>query len=235
MHQETILVVDDNPEILILIKLMLAGEDLTVHTADSARDALEALSCSVPDAMLTDIQMPDVDGLELIRQVRLNPRTKGISILAVSANAMKENIQEAFAAGCDAYITKPLDTRTFHAWVREQLKLRRSSETGRPKVATASEERLLVHGEFLVDCMRQLEQLLASTKDADLGVWRDQACGFLHQCAGKAGVLGYPQIATLARRLETKATWNEPESTNGLRELSDLLAQVQLQAGKRAE
>src|ERR1022692_3683818 len=128
MHRNTILIVDDNPEILLLIQLLLAGENFTVRTARSAGDALEALSVSVPDAMLTDIQMPIVDGLELIRQVRLDPRTAGMLILAVTANAMKENIEEAYAAGCDSYITKPFDSRTFAASVREEMKLGRNRQ-----------------------------------------------------------------------------------------------------------
>jgi CheY-like chemotaxis protein len=121
MNYGTILLVDDNPENLRLIELVLLNGGFTVETAHSASEALEALASSVPDALLTDIQMPDFDGLELIRQVRLDPRTCKIPILAVSANAMKKNIEEAFAAGCDEYITKPIDVRTFAASVRKLL------------------------------------------------------------------------------------------------------------------
>jgi CheY-like chemotaxis protein len=232
MLRESILVVDDNPEILLLIQLLLVGENFTVRTANSALEALEALSASVPDVMLTDIQMPNIDGLELIRRVRLNPWTQGIFILAVTANAMKESIQEAYAAGCDGYITKPLDTRTFAAWVRAELKLGRTRETARPTAAAASAEAGLSYGECLLDCRRQIGQLLASSKES---LRREQACDILHRCAGTAGVLGYPQIAALARSLETdSAALEEPGFSSGLNRLADLLEHVHLQAATRA-
>ena len=232
VHQDTILIVDDNPEILLLIQLLLAGESLTLRTAASAENALEALSSSVPDAMLTDIQMPVVDGLELIRQVRRNPRTAGMLILAVTVNAMKENVEEAYAAGCDGYITKPLDSRTFTAWVREEMKLGRNRQSGCTPTATQPVEEGISGGDLLLDCMRQVENLLASAK---VSLQRDQACDILNHCAGIAGVLGYPQITAVARDLEMQsAVLDEPEFCSGLYRLADLLEHVRLQASTRA-
>lgn len=221
MNHETILIVDDNPENLRLLELVLLNEKFTVRTARSAKEALEALDASVPDALLTDIQMPDTDGLELIRRVRLNPLTREMAILAVSANAMKQNIEEAFAAGCDDYITKPIDTRTFAASVRKQLKLGRKSEARPQNDAAVSQETLLLHRKFLADCQRQVEQLLGCTNDS---VRRQRACRILHQCAGTAGVLGHPDVTTLARDLETHSSaLSEQEFSGGLRRLSDVL------------
>jgi CheY-like chemotaxis protein len=225
---ETLLVVDDNTENLILLELLLSSEDFTVRTAGSAKDALKALEADLPDAMLTDIQMPDVDGLELIRTVRMNAKTKELYIVAVSANAMKEDIEEAYQAGCDDYITKPVDTHTFAASVREQLKAGRNGKTKHaPGSGVPQEEK------FLADCSRQLEQLI-SDKNAPL--WREQAGGILHQCAGTAGALGYPQIAGPARDLEARsAALNNQEFAEGLIELADLLADINLQTGTRSK
>lgn len=221
MSYQTILIVDDNPENLRLLELVLLNDNFTVQTANSAMKALEALSSKVPDALLTDIQMPDTDGLEFIRQVRLNPLTNGILILAVSANAMKQSIDEAFAAGCDGYITKPIDTRTFAASVREQMKRGRTSETNPPNVSAASEDDLLLHREFLVDCHRQVEKLLSYTNDS---VRRERAGSTLHQCAATGGVLGHPEITALARDLETRSSaLNELEFSGGLSRLSEVL------------
>ena len=232
MHRDTILIVDDNPEILLLIQLLLAGENFTVRTANSGESALEALSSSVPDAMLTDIQMPIMDGLELIRRVRLNPRTAGMLILAVTANAMKENIEEAYAAGCDGYITKPFDSRTFPAWVREEMKLGRNRQSGRPPAGTPSVEDGISGGELLLDCTRQVEGLLASAK---VSFQWDQSGDVLNQCAGIAGILGYPQIAAAARDLEMQSpALDEPKFCRGLHRLADLLEHVRLQVGTRA-
>lgn len=233
MNDETILVVDDNPENLTLMELLLACDNFDVQTASSAVEALQALVFRVPDALLTDIQMPDMDGLELIRRVREDRRACEILILAVSANAMKENIEQAYAAGCDGYITKPLDTRTFAALVREQLSRGRSRETRSLAKPKTSEERIFLHGDFFANCIRQIGQLAECTPEVP---WREQACYLLHQCAGTAGVLGYPQIASSARDLiGLSDVLNEEELRDGLDKLSDLLTHVQLQAGAPAK
>jgi two-component system cell cycle response regulator DivK len=118
---QTILTVDDNPMNLKLIKLLLAKEGFTVRTAEGAQDALEVLQSFTPDAVLMDIAMPGINGLQLIRLLKLNQRTRGIPILAVSAHALRDNIQEAYTAGCDGYITKPIDTRTFGSVIQDCL------------------------------------------------------------------------------------------------------------------
>src|SRR5262249_33614297 len=116
----TILIVDDNPDNLLLMQLLLGEEGHTLQTADGAEAALAILNSWTPDAVLTDIQMPDIDGLELTRRIRVEPRNKNTVILAVSANALAEDIERAFEAGCNGYITKPVDTRTFGARVRKE-------------------------------------------------------------------------------------------------------------------
>lgn len=226
MSENEILVVDDNSENLILIELLLACENFSVRTADGAAKALTALASSVPDAMLTDIQMPDIDGLELIRRVRRNPLTSGICILAVSANAMKENIREAYAAGCDGYITKPLDTRTFAGSVRAQMEQGRLTKGAHPEME-AFEERPGLYRELCADCTRQIEPLLGTMEDS---LRRQQACAILHQCAGISGVLGYPHITALALHLEKHSgALNQEDFVAGLRKLSDMMAGVQRQ------
>jgi two-component system cell cycle response regulator DivK len=121
MNNRTILLVDDNWANLKLIRFLLIQEGFAVLTAATAEEALTALSTTTPDAVLTDIQLPGITGLELTRLIRSDPKTTDIVIVGVSANAMRENVEEAYAAGCDGYITKPVDTRTFAASVREYL------------------------------------------------------------------------------------------------------------------
>src|SRR3984957_19897411 len=121
MKNENILIVDDNQMNVKLIRLLLFTEGYQVRSALSAGEALEALCSFLPDAVLMDIQLPGINGLQLTRLLRQDWRTRAIPIVAVSANAMKHNIQEAYAAGCDGYITKPIDTRTFVASLRGHL------------------------------------------------------------------------------------------------------------------
>jgi two-component system cell cycle response regulator DivK len=121
MSAKNILIVDDYPANLKLLRLLLAADGHVVQTANCAEDALELLSSFRPDVILVDIQMPGMNGLELTRVIKSEARTKEIRILAVSANAMEADIRQAQDAGCEGYITKPIDTRRFVAAVREYL------------------------------------------------------------------------------------------------------------------
>jgi two-component system cell cycle response regulator DivK len=121
MESKNILIVDDSLANLKLLRLLLAGEGHSVQTATCAEEALAALSLSTPDAILMDVQMPGMSGLDLTRLIKLDSRTSGIRVLAVSANAMEADIQQAREAGCAGYITKPIDTRRFVSTVGEYL------------------------------------------------------------------------------------------------------------------
>jgi two-component system cell cycle response regulator DivK len=79
-----------------------------VVTAASAEEALERLQESTPQLILLDLQLPGMDGLTLVRRLKKDPKTREIPVVALSAHAMKQNIEEALAAGCAEYITKPL-------------------------------------------------------------------------------------------------------------------------------
>jgi CheY-like chemotaxis protein len=108
----SVLIVDDNPSNLKLLRVLLNGEGYEVRSASSAAMALEALKGELPSLILADIQMPEMDGLEMTRRIKSDPRTKKIPIVAVTAYAMSGDEARAKEAGCDAYITKPIDTRT---------------------------------------------------------------------------------------------------------------------------
>src|SRR5687768_20333 len=79
-----------------------------VTEADSAEQALEVLEEQMPDLILMDLQLPGMDGLTLVRQLKRTPATETIPIIAVSAHAMSNMMQEARDAGCVDYVTKPL-------------------------------------------------------------------------------------------------------------------------------
>src|SRR5260221_14611753 len=117
----TILVVDDNPINLKLAADVLECEGHSVLRAGGAEEAQEVLKRSLPDLILMDIQMPRVDGLTLTRQLKADPAYQHIPILALTSFAMKGDDEKAFAAGCDGYITKPIDTRKLPIQVTEIL------------------------------------------------------------------------------------------------------------------
>ena len=121
MAGEKILIVDDNPTNLKLVKVLLVKEGYAVQTAPDAEEALKILTAFKPRMILMDIQLPGMDGLELTRQLKAAPDTKDIVILALTAYAMKGDDEKAKAAGCDGYITKPIDTQAFPAVIAGHL------------------------------------------------------------------------------------------------------------------
>jgi two-component system cell cycle response regulator len=121
MPGEAILVVDDAPVNLKLADLVLRKEGFQVFAVPDAEEALRVLRNLQPNLMLVDIQLPGMDGLELTRRVKSEPRTRDVVVVALTACAMKGDEERALDAGCDGYITKPINTQTFGRRVREFL------------------------------------------------------------------------------------------------------------------
>lgn len=121
MAGERILVVDDNPQNLKLARVILLGEGYEVMTATDAEEALKALDTFMPRVVLMDIQLPGMDGLELTRRLKADPKRCHIAIVALTAYAMKGDREKALLAGCDGYLPKPIDSDTLSRAVAEQL------------------------------------------------------------------------------------------------------------------
>jgi two-component system cell cycle response regulator len=128
MSTATILVIDDNPVNLKLASEVLLAEGYRVVRADDAEQALTLLAHQMPDVILTDIALPGMDGLELTRTLKSDARYRHLPVIALTASAMKGDEARVLAAGCDAYIAKPLDTRQLSASILRVLD--RGSGTG---------------------------------------------------------------------------------------------------------
>jgi CheY-like chemotaxis protein len=118
---EPILIVDDNPTNMKLVSFLLSARGYVVRTAGSADEALALLESFHPRLVLMDIQLPGMDGLELTRRLKADATTRDIKVVAVTAYAMKGDEEKARAAGCDGYITKPIDTRALPRQIAELL------------------------------------------------------------------------------------------------------------------
>jgi CheY-like chemotaxis protein len=121
MAGERILIVDDNATNLKLVAYLMKANGYTVDTALDAESAIVAIRNHRPDVILMDIQLPGIDGLELTRRLKADPATRDIVIVAVTAYAMKGDQAKAQAAGCDDYITKPIDTRALPETIARHL------------------------------------------------------------------------------------------------------------------
>jgi len=118
---DRILIVDDNVTNLKLVAYLMKAKGYEVATAVDAESALEAVRSLKPRLILMDLQLPGTDGLELTRRLKADPDTQNIKIIAVTAYAMKGDQDRAFAAGCDDYVTKPIDTRTLPETIARHL------------------------------------------------------------------------------------------------------------------
>jgi two-component system, cell cycle response regulator len=116
-----ILVIDDNPTNLKLACEVLECEGYEVVRAIDAEKAKEMIASRLPDLILMDIGLPGMDGLTFTRILKADDLTKHIPIVALTAFAMKGDSLKAFEAGCDGYISKPIDIRRFPQQIAEYL------------------------------------------------------------------------------------------------------------------
>lgn len=106
---KTILVVEDNPVNMRLVRLLLRTHGFQVREAATGLDALALLRSDRPDLILLDMQLPGLDGFTLAAMLKSDAHTRAIPLIAVTAFAMKGDAERVLAAGCDAYLAKPID------------------------------------------------------------------------------------------------------------------------------
>jgi two-component system, cell cycle response regulator DivK len=110
---KTILHVEDNLENRILVRRLLLSEGYAVVEAENARQALKMLETKIPDMILMDINMPDVDGYTLTADLKSRPGLRSVPIVAITANVMRGDRERVFQSGCNGYIEKPIDVDRF--------------------------------------------------------------------------------------------------------------------------
>lgn len=104
-----VLIVDDEPDNIELLGRRLTRRGYVVLGSHSAEDALAKALAELPDIILMDIKMPQIDGLEATRRLKANPTTRPIPVITLTAHAMAEDRELALAAGADEYESKPVD------------------------------------------------------------------------------------------------------------------------------
>jgi two-component system cell cycle response regulator DivK len=121
MASELILLVEDNERNRKLAHDVLVHQGYRVVDAESAEEALRLVRVERPRLVLMDIHLPGMDGIEALRQLRADPDTSGIPVMAVTASAMTHDRAKIVAAGFDSYQSKPISVKPFLAAVRELL------------------------------------------------------------------------------------------------------------------
>ena len=116
-----VLVVEDNPDNRTLIVDILLSLNYKVHVAPNGVECLEQLKTLRPDLILMDLSLPKLDGWEATRRIKSNPELSRIPVIALTANAMLGDREKALDAGCDDYISKPVDLRELTSKLRHYL------------------------------------------------------------------------------------------------------------------
>ena len=165
MNSQTILVVDDEPDILELVQYNLEKEGFAVYTAGNGREAIEIAERTMPDLILLDVMMPEMDGMETCVEMRENPKLKNAVISFLTARGEDYSQIAGFEAGADDYITKPIKPRVLLSRIKALL--RRSTKTETPskvfegKTIQIDRERYLVvrNGEEMTIPKKEFELL----------------------------------------------------------------------------
>jgi two-component system NtrC family sensor kinase len=173
-----ILVVDDNEDILNVIQRVLAHASYQISTAVNGRAALEAARKDLPDLILLDVMLPEIDGLTVCRELKGDPATRGTMILLVTGRGSIEHRAEGLDAGADDYIPKPFHITELLARVRSSLRIKRLTDELRDR------------NRQLIDSQRDR---LRAEKMATIGLL---ATGLAHEFNNiMSGISGYAQLA----------------------------------------
>jgi CheY-like chemotaxis protein len=116
-----ILYVEDNPDNMRLVKRALMARGYEIHGAVDGLTGLSMAEEILPDVILLDINLPDIDGYEVARRLRKKQNLRYVPIIAITANALKGDAEKALAAGCDVYMAKPINVRELWARVEAFL------------------------------------------------------------------------------------------------------------------
>jgi CheY-like chemotaxis protein len=119
--RKNILVIEDNESTRALLRQLLKGNGYGVLEAADGIEGLEMVEEEDIDLILLDLQMPFMDGCDVIRRLRDNPKYKNLKVIAVTSFAMKGDRERALETGFDEYVTKPIDTRKLPEIIKEVL------------------------------------------------------------------------------------------------------------------
>ena len=128
-----LLLIDDDPNLILLVKDYLEFRGYNVDTAENGREALEVLDHLVPDMIICDVMMPEMDGYDLVKHIREEPTTNRIPVLFLSAKGQSQDRVKGLNEGADVYMSKPFEPEELVAQVESSLKQIKRWEQGRPK------------------------------------------------------------------------------------------------------
>jgi len=121
MGQRKILIIEDNPMNMELFHVLLEVEGFLIFQATNGKDGWDIAKSEMPDLILLDPGLPDIGRIEIIRKFKEDPETKDIILIVCSASIIGEEVKSMMEAGCDGFISKPIDTRKFSQGIAQFL------------------------------------------------------------------------------------------------------------------
>jgi DNA-binding NarL/FixJ family response regulator len=121
-NQKKLLLIDDDPNLILLVKDYLEFRGYEVVTAENGREALEVLEKQTPDMIICDVMMPEMDGYSLVSAIRSDPKTSWIPVLFLSAKGQSQDRVKGLNIGADVYMVKPFEPEELVAQVESSLK-----------------------------------------------------------------------------------------------------------------
>jgi len=122
--RKRILVIEDQEDNRQIVRDLVTASGYELIEATTGEEGLEVAARERPDLILMDIQLPGIDGYEVTRRIKADPKLRHIPIIAVTSYALSGDDKKAFAAGCDSYVTKPYSPRLLLAKIREYLPMK---------------------------------------------------------------------------------------------------------------
>ena len=156
-----LLLIDDDPNLILLVKDYLEFRGYNVDTAENGREALEVLDNLIPDMIICDVMMPEMDGYTLVKHIREEAVTNRIPVLFLSAKGQSQDRVKGLNEGADVYMSKPFEPEELVAQVESSLKQIKRWEQGRPKGLEGGPTIVVPHNVELTPTETKVVQLVA--------------------------------------------------------------------------
>ncbi|MHB9070145.1 MAG: response regulator [Sedimentisphaerales bacterium] len=157
MPKENILIVDDEEDVLELVRYNLEKEGYTVHTATCGEDALKKVASKLPDLIILDLMLPGIDGLTICKKLKAESKTQNTPVIMLTAKSEESDVVTGLEIGADDYITKPFSPKVLIARIRRLL---------HRNIAQDLEKATVKIHEIVIDPSRR--QVLVKNKPAEL-------------------------------------------------------------------
>jgi CheY-like chemotaxis protein/HPt (histidine-containing phosphotransfer) domain-containing protein len=220
-----VLLTEDNIDNQHLVSLYLKRLGLKVEIANNGKEALEKVGSVNPDLVLMDIQMPVMDGLSATRTLRARNFNK--PVVALTANALKQEQQECFAAGCSDVCTKPIDQERLIKVLSKYL----TKEEGSMKVQAPIVSSLLSEDPEMLDLVEQFVNQLPQSVESIMEIYKQGELDLLktevHTLKGTCGNYGYQELFEIMKRIEFLIVTNNIDAiAEILRTLPDYIERI---------